>query len=182
MYSEQDKKFLLNLARKAIENYLNNGTTLKIKESELPSPNLAENRGCFVTLHTQDNQLRGCIGVIVAEAPLYKNIIDYAITAATRDPRFKPVTKDELNDLHLEISAMGPIEPIEDFNKIEIGKHGLIIKNGYNQGLLLPQVATEWDWDKKTFLENTCLKAGLPRDAYQWPETSVSYFSAEVFN
>ncbi|MFW5888011.1 MAG: AmmeMemoRadiSam system protein A, partial [Bacteriovoracia bacterium] len=126
-------------------------------------------------------ELRGCIGVIVAQDALYKNIMEYAVTAAVKDPRFPPVEAHELDELELEISALGPIERLDDIKKIEVGRHGLIIKKGYHQGLLLPQVPIEWGWDKTQFLEHTCRKAGLKKNAYKNPETEIYYFTADVF-
>jgi AmmeMemoRadiSam system protein A len=104
-----------------------------------------------------------------------------AQAAAFEDPRFSPVREEEVDQLEIEISVMTPLKRIRDLNLIEVGKHGLVIKFGYNSGLLLPQVATEYGWDRDTFLQQTCLKAGLPPKSYQDPETEIYTFSAEVF-
>jgi AmmeMemoRadiSam system protein A len=105
-----------------------------------------------------------------------------AIAAAFQDPRFPGLTEGEYNDIEIEISVMSPLEKITDVNKIQVGKHGLIIKSGFNSGLLLPQVATEQGWDRDTFLEHTCYKAGLPGNSWKKPDTEILIFSAEVFS
>jgi uncharacterized protein (TIGR00296 family) len=105
-----------------------------------------------------------------------------AIEAAVGDPRFPPVTSDELKDIKIDISALSPLEAIKDVNKIEVGKHGIIIRRGFYSGLLLPQVATEYGWDRETFLAHTCQKAGLPPNAWKDKTTEIQIFSAEVFS
>ncbi len=183
MYTDIEKKFLLELARRSIKHYLQNNTHLEIDESDLPSEKLKEERGCFVTLHNKpSNDLRGCIGLIIAQGKLYQNVIDYAVNAATRDPRFPTVKLLELDNLHLEISVMGPIEPLPSIDHIQLGRDGLIVSKGFSQGLLLPQVPIEWEWDLTEFLEHTCMKAGLDPQAYKDPDTKLTYFSAEVFS
>ncbi len=104
-----------------------------------------------------------------------------AVEAALHDPRFGPVMPGELGDIDIEISVLSPFEKISDITEIEVGVHGLFIKNGYYQGLLLPQVATEYNWDRKEFLEHTCQKAGLPRDCYMRESCEIFIFSATVF-
>ncbi len=142
---------------------------------------LKENCGAFVTIK-ENGQLRGCIGYIQAVKPLYETVKDVAKSAAVNDYRFNPVTKDELDKLDLEISVLTPLKKIKDISEIEVGKHGLYMKKGFNSGLLLPQVATEYNWDKETFLKETCRKAGLPQDAWKDKSTEIYTFSAEVFN
>jgi AmmeMemoRadiSam system protein A len=137
--------------------------------------------GAFVTLHTNRGDLRGCIGSIQAVAPLCDAVVSNAINAAFRDPRFYPVQREELAELQIEISVMSPIEPVANVEEIEVGRDGLIISRGSRAGLLLPQVATEYAWDRETFLQQTCVKAGLPPDAWRSPETRIERFSAEVF-
>jgi len=145
-------------------------------------PEIAKSkRGAFVTLE-KNHQLRGCIGYILPVYPLYQTIIDVAQSAALRDPRFPGVTPRELDQIDVEVSVLTVPETIRDVNLIEVGKHGIIIRRGYYQGLLLPQVATEYGWDRKTFLEHTCAKAGLPATAWQDPQTEIQIFSAQVFN
>ncbi len=173
----EDKDFLMKVAKETIN--------CSVKGKPLPkydpaSPILRENRGAFVTINKHGN-LRGCIGYIEAYKPLCETVQEMAVAAALKDPRFPPVTEDELDDLEVEISVMTPIRKIDDVNDIEVGKHGIIIRKGYNQGLLLPQVATEYGWDRNTFLEHTCLKARLPRDSWKDPDTEIMIFSAEVF-
>jgi AmmeMemoRadiSam system protein A len=137
--------------------------------------------GAFVTLRKQGD-LRGCIGSIRALEPLYRAVASSAVSAAFRDPRFFPVRKDELSQLELEISVMGPIEPVRDVAEIEVGRDGLIISRGRFAGLLLPQVASEYGWDRETFLDQTCLKAGLQPEAWRAPDTRIEKFAAEVFS
>jgi AmmeMemoRadiSam system protein A len=145
------------------------------------SDNLKQERGAFVTLKIH-GELRGCIGYIIPIKPLYLTVREVAESAALRDPRFPPVSVRELPELEYEISALSPIRKIENVNEIQVGKHGIIIRRGYNQGLLLPQVATEYGWNREQFLEHTCNKAGLPFDAWKKEGTEISIFSAEVFD
>ncbi len=176
--NEEDKKVLLKTARQAIANALANKKN-PIVESE--SPILKEKRGAFVTL-TKHGMLRGCIGYVQAIKSLDQTVIEMAQAAAFRDPRFPAITADELDDLEIEISVLTPIREITDINEIEVGKHGIIIeRNGYS-GLLLPQVATDYGWDRETFLEHTCNKAGLPTDAWKKEGTKIRIFSADVFH
>ena len=176
--NEKDKKVLLKVARESIKNALANKGNPTV-ESE--SPILREKRGAFVTL-TKNGVLRGCIGYIQPIKPLDETIIEMAKAAAFRDPRFSPVTKDEFDDLEIEISVLTPIKEIKDINEIEVGKHGIIIERGGYSGLLLPQVATEYGWDRETFLEHTCNKAGLPTDAWKKEGTKIKIFSADIFH
>ena len=137
--------------------------------------------GIFVTLHTVEGNLRGCIGYLEGVKSLPEAIVEMTEAAATKDPRFDPVREAELNDIVLEISLLSPLIKIDSPDEIEIGKHGLVISRGHDKGLLLPQVATENNWDKIRFLEHTCEKARLPRDAWKSEETEIAIFSAEVF-
>ena len=137
--------------------------------------------GAFVTLNDRDGALRGCIGSIEPVAPLFQAVSSSAISAAFRDPRFSPLKRDELPTLHLEISVMGPITPVKDVEEIEVGRDGLIIRRGQNAGLLLPQVAMDYGWDRQTFLSQTCVKAGLAPDSWHDSDTRIERFSAEVF-
>jgi len=136
--------------------------------------------GAFVTLR-KHGDLRGCIGSIRAMEPLYRAVATSAVSAAFRDPRFFPVRKDEMALLELEISVMGPIELVSDVSQIEIGRDGLIISSGRFAGLLLPQVASDYGWDRETFLDQTCLKAGLPPESWRLADTRIEKFAAEVF-
>ena len=129
---------------------------------------LPEATGAFVTLK-RDGQLRGCIGTLECRRPLAEEIARVAVSAAREDPRFDALRPTELDDLDVEVSVLGPLEEIDprDPGAIEIGRHGLVVEQGHRRGLLLPQVATEWGWDREQFLSQTCTKAGLPADCWQ---------------
>ncbi len=174
--NEKEKSDLLKLARLALEKHVRERKTPEFKPE---SPNLETKCGAFVTLHKL-GELRGCVGYIEAYKPLYQTIIEMAQSASTRDSRFDPVTPDELGDIDIELSVLSPLEKLTDFSKIIIGRHGLVVRQGYYSGLLLPQVAVEWKMDAQTFLEQTCHKAGLPSDAYK-RGAEVYYYSAQVF-
>jgi AmmeMemoRadiSam system protein A len=176
-FSANEKEFLHRLALEAIEHHLL-GRPMPSREGE--TQRLSEKRGAFVTLKTR-GQLRGCIGHTQPIKPLSQTIIDMAQAAAFQDPRFPPLSKKELPDLEIEISALTPFRPIQDIEEIMVGKHGLFIERGFNAGLLLPQVATEYHWNTITFLEHTCQKAGLPKDAWKDSQTNIYLFSAEIF-
>ena len=141
---------------------------------------LAENRGAFVTLHRPDGELRGCVGLMRSDRPLLDTVARMAVAAATEDGRFDPVTEAELDGLTIEISALGPLEPIRP-EKVEVGRHGLLIGYGGRRGVLLPQVPVEHGWDRETFLAHTCGKAGLPEDTWQKPGVELLGFTATVF-
>ncbi len=175
--SEEEKKTLHHIAKTVIENMARGKP---VPEFKVDAPTLKENRGAFVTINKR-GQLRGCIGYIEGRGPLYKTIEEMAEAAAFRDPRFNPVTEKELPDLEIEISVLTPLKRITDVNEIEVGKHGIYIKKGWYSGLLLPQVATEYGWDRKTFLEYTCQKAGLPTTAWKDKGTEIYIFSADIF-
>lgn len=145
-----------------------------------PTEKLSENRGAFVCLHKK-GMLRGCIGSLEASAPLYKTVEEMAEAAAFRDPRFRAVTEDELPYIDLEISVLTPLRQIDDPNEVQVGLHGIMIRKGFQSGLLLPQVATERNWDRVTFLEETCRKAGLHKDAWKEKDAEIYVFSADVF-
>jgi AmmeMemoRadiSam system protein A len=136
--------------------------------------------GAFVTLHV-NRELRGCIGYPGSEKRLDEVIGHCAVAAATEDPRFPPLTPEELADLALEISVLTPIRVVKDVSEIEVGRDGLVVQDGFRKGLLLPQVATEHQWDRDTFLANTCLKAGLRPDAWR-AGARIFRFQAEVFS
>lgn len=177
MLSQEDKAKLLEIARQTISDLVTKKTAPRFS---IQSPVLKELRGVFVTIHKK-GELRGCIGYIEPIKPLWEAVRDMAIASAVRDPRFEPVTKDELPLLEIEISVLSPFKKISSIDEIEVGKHGLYIEKQGFSGLLLPQVATEYGWDKKTFLEHTCLKAGLPSNA--WKSGAEIYtFEADVFS
>jgi AmmeMemoRadiSam system protein A len=173
-----DKTYLLTLARSVIVAECE-GESATIDPP--PSPVLGELRGGFVTLKKR-GRLRGCIGYIKAFKPLVETVTEMAKAAAFNDPRFSPVTAGEIMEIDIEISVLSPIKRIDDPSVIEVGTHGIIISRGPQQGLLLPQVATEWGWDREKFLEQTCLKAGLPVDAWKQPGTRIDIFSADIFS
>ncbi|MBN1153320.1 AmmeMemoRadiSam system protein A, partial [candidate division KSB1 bacterium] len=176
--TENEKTELLVIARQAVENAVNKK---KPPEIQFTSPVMKEYRGAFVTL-TKQGVLRGCIGYIFPVKPLALTIQEMAQAAALRDPRFNPVQKEEVDQLEIEISVLTPLHEIDDVSEIEVGKHGILIEKERYSGLLLPQVATEYDWDRETFLEHTCRKAGLPNDAWQDEDTVIKIFSADVFH
>jgi AmmeMemoRadiSam system protein B/AmmeMemoRadiSam system protein A len=175
--STEEKALLHRIARENIEAKL-----LGKKPPSLdPLPaNLKENRGAFVTLN-KHGQLRGCIGSLAADHPLGEVVADMALAAAFQDPRFNPLRADELKDVEIEISVLTPFQRITNAEEIQVGKHGILMKKGGSSGLLLPQVATDYGWDRTTFLEQTCRKAGLPGDAWKDKATEIYIFSADVF-
>ena len=143
-------------------------------------PRLEEARGAFVTLK-EHGELRGCIGYITPMKSLAETVRDVAAYAALEDSRFTPVTAQELPLLEYEISVMSPLRRVLDIKEIKVGKHGLIMKQGDIEGILLPQVPVEEHWDRDTFIEETCLKAGLPRQAWKDDDTDIFMFTALVF-
>lgn len=174
--TEEDRKILLRLARQALEEGVCG--VGEPKELSDPAPPLMEPRGVFVTLR-RHGELRGCIGQVQTSSPLYKTVQECAVAAALSDPRFPPVTPDETPSLHLEISVLSTPEEIAP-EQVEIGRHGLIISQGWRRGLLLPQVPVTWEWDREQFLEETCLKAGLPTDSWK-KGARIEAFTAQVF-
>jgi AmmeMemoRadiSam system protein B/AmmeMemoRadiSam system protein A len=175
--TEEEKRTLHKIAHTVI---WNKAAGKKVPEFKVTSERLKELRGAFVTINKKGS-LRGCIGHIKGVKPLYKSVEEMAAAAAFQDPRFSPVTKKELKDLDIEISVLTPFKQITDVSEIEVGKHGLYIEQGFYSGLLLPQVATEYGWDRNTFLEHTCRKAGLPPDAWKDKDTRIYIFSADIF-
>ncbi len=176
MISSMDQKVLLELARHSIQTTLQKGRRLPVVESL--SPLLREKRGTFVTLWMEE--LRGCIGFPYPVKPLAEAVQEAAISAAFQDPRFPPVRAEELAQIEIEISVLTVPKAIEA-SQIQVGVHGLIVSRGNRSGLLLPQVAMEYHWDAQTFLEQTCVKAGLSPEA--WKEKINLYaFEAQVFS
>ncbi len=174
--SDQDKKELKQRAREAIEEVL---FGKKRCEGGI-STRLKEKGGAFVTLKI-NGELRGCIGYTQAILPICEVVEKMAVQSAFHDPRFCGIEKEEWKDIDLEISVLSPMKKIESIDEIEVGVHGLYIEKGGYAGLLLPQVASEYGWDKMTFLEYTCQKAGLPKDAWKSKDASIYLFSAQVF-
>jgi len=173
-FSPQERTLLLRLAHESILSALEN------REISLdpPTAHLAEPRGAFTSLYL-DGQLRGCVGYVLPISSLYRAVIDTARAAAFEDTRFYRVTIEETRDLRIELSILSPPRPIAA-DAIEVGRHGLLISTPFRRGLLLPQVPIEHHWDRITFLEQTCRKAGLPLDAWQKGAT-IEAFTAEVF-
>jgi len=176
MLSEDDRKRLLEIARTALTAHVRHAAMPPIERS---STVLDRPSGAFVTLESH-GELRGCIGHVEANEPLSTVVARCAVAAASSDPRFPAVTPAELDEIAIELSILGPLRPITDINDIEVGRHGLVVEQGWNRGLLLPQVATEWKWDREIFVGETCRKAGLPRDAWK-TGAKIYIFEAEVF-
>lgn len=180
--TQPERESVLGLARWTIEKRLSTGRTPEFDEAHFPlTPRLRSPCGAFVTL-TKNGVLRGCVGYVVAVAPLYKAVMEMAVNAAVGDPRFPPVTAEELGGLRVEVSVLTPMVPCADYRKVEVGVHGLFVRREGCSGLLLPQVAVEWKWDRTRFLEQVCLKAGLPPDTYKMAGTELFTFRAEVFH
>ena len=175
--STADQQLLLKVARDSIAAHLQGREPSPVKPS---SPVLQEPRGAFVSLH-QHGQLRGCIGYIEAIKPLLQTIQQMAVAAAFQDPRFRPLQADELAGLEIEISVLSPLKLIKDTDEVQVGRDGLYIIRGMYRGLLLPQVATQYHWDRRTFLEQTCYKACLAPDAWKEPGTQIYTFTAQIF-
>jgi AmmeMemoRadiSam system protein A len=178
MISKTQQQELLKIARKTIESYISSGT---VPDFKITDPALKEKRGVFVTLN-KGHLLRGCIGYIMPIEPLYLAVSKMAIEAATGDPRFPPVTKDELDKIEIEISVLTAPERAKNPADIILGTHGVIVRKGGCGGVFLPQVATETGWSKEEFLNELCSqKAGLPESAWQDKDTELYTFSAQVF-
>ena len=173
-FSQQERTLLLRLAHDAIL------SALEKRDIPLdpPTDHLAEPRGAFTSLYLQ-GQLRGCVGYVLPVSPVYRAVADTARAAAFEDTRFRPVTLPEASQLEIELSILSQPQAIAA-ESVEIGRHGLLISMAGYRGLLLPQVPTEHNWDRITFLEQTCRKAGLPLDAWQ-KGASIEAFTAEVF-
>jgi AmmeMemoRadiSam system protein A len=174
--SHAEKKALLRIARETLTEYLTAGTTPNFDPG---GAGLLQQVAAFVTLRRRDGELRGCIGRVEACQPLYRTVQDCAISAATNDFRFSPVTAMELDDVLIEISALSPFRRIHEAEEIEIGRHGLLVRKDFRVGLLLPQVATDRAWGRDEFLRSLCYKAGLQPGA--WREAELYVFGAEVF-
>ncbi|MGB8226909.1 MAG: AmmeMemoRadiSam system protein B [Sedimentisphaerales bacterium] len=176
--TQEDKKELLDFARKSIVYFLDKHEMLDVPDSET-SERLKEPRAAFVTLK-ENNQLRGCIGDIFPRQPLYKSVISNAVNAAVNDPRFYPVGKNELKDITIEISALTAPKPIASYKEIRIGIDGVVLKKDGYSAVFLPQVAPEQKWSREEMLNNLSLKAGLPADGWK-DGASFLVFQAEVF-
>ena len=161
--SVEEQQFLLKIARETLESYVKDK---KIPEFEIPFDTLKSNAGAFVTLNLKGN-LRGCIGRISADKPLYQVVVENAVNSSSRDHRFSPVTPAELKDIHLEITVLSPPIEVDSYKDIIIGKHGVILRKGSSGAVFLPQVAVEQGWDLAATLTHLAMKAGLPPDAWK---------------
>lgn len=186
--NDQERQIVLKMARYSLEYHLDNNEDPpleKIKELFLPDHSthsiFFQKSGCFTTLK-RFNFLRGCIGFIHPTHSLLENIVKSAVLAGVGDERFRPVTREELASLQFEFSLLSPLKRVENSAEIRPGIHGLFVEWGSRQGLLLPQVALEYKWDRKTFLKQTCKKASLPENAFLNEECQLYCFTAEVFS
>jgi AmmeMemoRadiSam system protein A len=177
--SLKEKEILLSAARESIKSLF--------EKADIPSvdykvhPNLKLKAGAFVTLKIKSD-LRGCIGYITSDQPLFETICEVAKHAAIQDPRFPPLTKKEFNAIDIEISVLSPMKKISDYSEIKIGEHGLLVEEGHNRGLLLPQVATENNFTVDQFLTSICMKAGLSSDLWQRKKLNLKVFTALIFH
>ena len=184
-----EERKLLSIARTTLETFVQDSVPAKLDSNDC-TPTMNQKRACFITLRTEDAELRGCIGSTAHTSPLVQAVRDNTIKSASRDPRFDPVTSDELPGLSIEISALAdgdtadsPFRRIESPDEIHIGRDGLYIEfDGIGRGLLLPQVASERDWNVEAFLIGLCRKSGLDAKAWQDPRAVLHRFSVQVFS
>lgn len=176
-FNDQEKIFLLKLARETLNLYLKQGRWPEVIPD---NPKLTRKQGVFVTLKI-NGELRGCIGYPLPVKPLYQAVMEMAVAAATEDYRFPPLSPEELDRLSIEISVLTKPKKVNRPEEVIVGRHGIIISKGYNQGLLLPQVPLEHGWDLETYLSHGCLKAGLHPD--EWRRgVNIEVFEAQVFS
>jgi AmmeMemoRadiSam system protein A len=171
--SEEEKKSLCALARRSMESRFH-----RVAPSEISLP--IQRLGAFVTLH-KNGRLRGCIGRMSSDLPITETISQMAWAAAFEDPRFEPVTEEELESISIEISLLGPMQDMKDPEELVVGRHGLLIYCWGRSGVLLPQVATEYGWDRYTFLDQVCHKAGLPPEAWKDRNAELYIFEGLIF-
>jgi uncharacterized protein (TIGR00296 family) len=185
--SQQEGEFIVKLARRAVEEYIKNGKVINLTK-DVPQK-LLEKCGVFVTINSVrggDKELKGCIGYPYPTTMLAQAVIESAISSATQDPRFSPLSSKELDRVVFEVSVLTPPEQVKTDNPkkylshIKVGKDGLIIERGGSKGLLLPQVPVEWQWDEEEFLCQCCIKAGLPPDNWLLKDTKVYKFSCII--
>lgn len=174
----RQQETLLYIARTAIDTRVRTGVA---QYREPTDEMLRQPRGCFVTIK-KGGRLRGCIGNFVSHVPLSREVADMAVAAATKDPRFYPLQVVDLERFTIEISVLSPLHRIESIEEIQIGRHGLFLEKGFARGVLLPQVATEYGWDRQTFLRQVSVKAGLEPDDWQEQEAVIHRFCAQVFS
>lgn len=175
--TSDERRILLEIARDAIRSRLEGSDP---PDHHIDSGALSEHRGAFVTL-TIEGHLRGCIGHVVGVEPLWKSVRSNAVSAAFKDPRFEPLRPDELDVVEIEVSALSQLQEVDDPESIEVGVHGLLVEKEAARGLLLPQVATNNGWNRTTFLEHTCRKAGLEPGCWKHPDATFSTFTVESF-
>lgn len=186
--TDEEGKFLIKLVRDTVKSYLEKGNILRPPPD---TPNkFCERSGAFVTINSvgkKEKKLRGCIGLPYPTNPLIEAVIDSAINASTKDPRFEPMSPGELDSVVFEVSVLTPPEPVETddpkeyVKKIKVGEDGLIIERGFRKGLLLPQVPVEWGWCEEEFLCQCCMKAGLPPEIWLTKDAKISKFRAIIF-
>ena len=176
--ADDEKRELLRIARATLREHLDTG---RIPPGKPHRATLLQPAAVFVSLH-RDHALRGCIGLVEARSPLYRAVQEMAVAAATRDPRFAPLTDDELEGLDIEISVLSHARPVRGPDDLTIGTHGLVVEAFGRRGLLLPQVAAEAGWDAPTLLARTCVKAGLPADTWKRGDVRLTSFEAQVFS
>jgi len=183
-FGDDDGAWLVRTARRALDEFFRRGDVVYF---EPPSDSLREPAGVFTTLRTYPaGELRGCIGYSESVKPLYRALSEVSVLAATDDPRFQPISAEELDHVTIEVSALTPSRRLdmpkgEIVKHIVVGRDGLVIRHGHRSGLLLPQVAVDEGWNAGDFLRHISMKAGLPPDAWQWPDTDIYTFQAEVF-
>ncbi|MBD3291853.1 MAG: AmmeMemoRadiSam system protein A [Armatimonadia bacterium] len=176
--NEQQQQILLRLARQTIEQYVRDRSVPDLPEGD---PAFTPERAVFVTLH-KHGELRGCIGSLEAREPLAEAVRSSAVSAATQDPRFPPVSPDEVEDLEVEVSVLSPLRQVDSADEITVGVHGVMVAEGMRRGVFLPQVAPEQGWDRDTMLSYLCAhKAGLPADAWQ-RGAELYVFTTQVFS
>lgn len=173
-----EQRELLRIARATLREHARSG---KLPPGKPHRDTLLAPAAVFVTLH-HDGELRGCIGTTTADRPIFRAVQEMAVAAATRDPRFPPVSLDELAEIDIEISVLGALSRVPGPEDVVIGRDGVVVEGRGHRGLLLPHVAVESGWDAKAFVERTCQKAGLPRDAWRQGDLEISVFPTQVFS
>ncbi len=172
----EQKIRLLRVARNSVFKYVSRSVVPQVEEDD---ERLKAKQGVFVSLHIGD-RLRGCIGTFEGDGPLVQTVVDMAVGAAARDPRFSPMRLDEVPKTEFELSVLSPLKAVAP-EEVEPGRHGLLVTLGRKRGTLLPQVATQQGWDRETFLSQTCIKAGLDADAWRDETARIEVFTADVF-
>lgn len=171
-----ERAALLGIARQAVLAHLSRKPVPEVQAQGA----LAETRGAFVTLHVGE-ELRGCVGTFTPTESLARTVARMAVSAASEDPRFPPLEAADVPELHIAVSALGPLQPLPDPLAVRVGHDGLVVRRGWHRGALLPKVAVEHGWSAEEFLKHVCLKAGLPSRAWQEPGTELETFEAEEF-